>query len=205
MPPPGKHWQYTPATLDLMDARGEIYWSSTGNPRRKVYLDNSKGIPIQDIWLDFKDAHNQNIKITGYPTEKNPELLKRMIIASSNPGDLVLDAFAGSGTTAAVAESLGRQWIAIDNAKLALETMVWRLAKGTEPMGDFLKGNDDQPKQISLFDENRVLKSGLDIYIESAIDLEIIPDLLLEKWRSLLNSPTIPWLIESQASSGYTP
>jgi hypothetical protein len=53
--------------------------------------------------------------------------------------------------------------------------------------------------------KNRVLKSGLDIYIESALDLEIIPDLLLEKWRSLLNSPTIPWLIESQASSGYTP
>jgi len=205
MPPPGKHWQYTPATLDQMDARGEIYWSSTGNPRRKVYLDNSKGIPIQDIWLDFKDAHNQNIKITGYPTEKNPELLKRMIIASSNPGDLVLDAFAGSGTTAAVAESLGRQWIAIDNARLALETMVWRLAKGTEPMGDFLKGNDDQPKQIPLFDKNRVLKSGLNVYIESAIDLEIIPDFLLEKWDSLLNSPTIPWLIESQASSGYTP
>lgn len=87
LPPPGKHWQYTPETLEEMDKRGEIYWSSTGNPRRKVYLDQSKGIAVQDIWLEFKDAHNQNIKITGYPTEKNPELLKRIIQASSNSGD----------------------------------------------------------------------------------------------------------------------
>jgi adenine-specific DNA-methyltransferase len=192
MPPPGKHWQYTPATLDEMDARGEIYWSPTGNPRRKVYLDNSKGIPIQDIWLDLKDAHNQNIKITGYPTEKNPEILKRIILASSNPGDLVLDAFAGSGTTVAVAEELGRKWLAIDNSLLAIDTIIHRLAKGTELMGDFVNGNGNKPKQISLFEQNRVLNSGLDIYIQKAIDLEIISDAVLQKWRSLLNSPAIP-------------
>lgn len=189
MPPPGKHWQYTPATLDQMDAKGEIYWSPTGNPRRKVYLDNSKGIPIQDIWLDFKDAHNQNIKITGYPTEKKPELLKRIIMASSNPGDLVLDAFAGSGTTPAVAEELGRAWIAIDNALLALKTMVLRFAKGMEPMGDFLNGNDKKPKQMSLLNENKVLHSGLSIYIEEEPDLEIVPDVLLKEWRNLFSSP----------------
>jgi adenine-specific DNA-methyltransferase len=92
-PPPGKHWQFQPRTLDEMDARGEIYWSPTGNPRRKIYLDASDGVPVQDIWLDFRDAHNQNIAITGYPTEKNPDLLARLIQASSNPGDLVLDCF----------------------------------------------------------------------------------------------------------------
>lgn len=69
-PPPGKHWQFTPKKLDEMDEKGEIFWSKNGNPRRKVYLDNSKGIPVQDIWLEYRDAHNQNIKITGYPTEK---------------------------------------------------------------------------------------------------------------------------------------
>lgn len=190
MPPPGKHWQYTPATLDQMDAKGEIYWSPTGNPRRKVYLDNSKGIPIQDIWLDFKDAHNQNIKITGYPTEKSPELLKRIIMASSNPGDLVLDAFAGSGTTPAVAEDLGRAWIAIDNALLALKTMVLRFANGMEPMGDFLNGNGKKPKQISLLEENRVLRSGLSIYLEEEPGLEVVPDVLLKEWRNLFSSPT---------------
>ncbi|MGH7890159.1 MAG: site-specific DNA-methyltransferase, partial [Thermodesulfobacteriota bacterium] len=108
-PPPGKHWQFPPHTLDQMDAKGEIYWSPTGNPRRKVYLEESNGIPVQDIWLEFRDAHNQNIKITGYPTEKNPGLLYRIIEASSNPGDLVLDCFSGSGTTLTVASHLNRR------------------------------------------------------------------------------------------------
>src|SRR5437763_14599679 len=103
LPPPGKHWQFTPEKLEEMDRRGKIYWSPNGNPRRKIFLDESKGIPVQDLWLNYRDAHNQNIKITGYPTEKNPDILRRIIEASSDPGDLVLDCFAGSGTTLSVA------------------------------------------------------------------------------------------------------
>ena len=91
LPPAGKHWQYTPSRLNEMDARGEIFWSTSGNPRRKVYLDENPGIGVQDIWMNFRDAHNQNIKITGYPTEKNPDLLRRIIEASSAPGDIVMD------------------------------------------------------------------------------------------------------------------
>jgi adenine-specific DNA-methyltransferase len=138
MPPPGKHWQYKPSTLDEMDARGEIYWSPTGNPRRKIFLDESKGIPVQDIWLDFKDAHNQNIHITGYPTEKNPALLRQIIGASSDEGDLVLDCFAGSGTTLEVAHQMDRRWIGIDNSPEAIRVMQQRFARGLEPMGDFV-------------------------------------------------------------------
>ncbi|WP_427162520.1 site-specific DNA-methyltransferase [Aliinostoc sp. HNIBRCY26] len=193
LPPPGKHWQYKPETLDEMDARGEIYWSPTGNPRRKVYLDNSKGIPVQDIWLDFKDAHNQNIKITGYPTEKNSEMMKRIILASSNPGDIVLDAFSGSGTTIAVAEELERQWIGIDNSLLAIETTVHRLARGTEAMGDFIKINGMQSKQQSLLDSNRVLHSGLDLYVEIASDLQNIPESCIKDWHSKLNFQANLW------------
>ena len=141
LPPKGKHWQYTPAKLDEMDARGEIYWSPTGNPRRKIYLDNSKGKPVQDIWLDGKDAHNQNIKITGYPTEKNPTILNRIIQASSNPKDLILDCFAGSGTTLEVARKLERQWIGVDNSQLAIETILKRFMYGTNVMGDFVQSN----------------------------------------------------------------
>lgn len=140
LPPPGKHWQFTPEKLDEFDARGEIFWSSNGNPRRKVYLDESPGIGVQDIWMDYKDAHNQNIKITGYPTEKNPELLKRIIEASSNPGDLVLDCFSGSGTTLAVADLLNRRWVGVDNSLEAIKTTLVRFAKGTEIMGDFVNG-----------------------------------------------------------------
>jgi adenine-specific DNA-methyltransferase len=137
-PPPGKHWQYTPKKLDEMERRGEIYWSPNGNPRRKIYLDESEGVPVQDIWLEFRDAHNQNIRITGYPTEKNPELLAQIIQASSNPGDLVLDCFAGSGTTLAVAAELDRQWIGIDNSSEAIATTLRRFATGRERMGDFV-------------------------------------------------------------------
>lgn len=142
LPPPGKHWQYAPQTLDEMDARGEIYWSPTGNPRRKVYLDASAGIPIQDIWLDCRDAHNQNIHITGYPTEKPPNLLERIIGASSNAGDLVLDCFAGSGTTLAVAMQMQRHWIGIDNSREAITTTLRRFAVGLAPMGDFVAKKD---------------------------------------------------------------
>lgn len=138
LPPPGKHWQYPPTVLEEMDRRGEIFWSSNGNPRRKIYLDDSDGIPVQDIWLDFKDAHNQNIEITGYPTEKNIEMLEQIISASSNPGDLVLDCFAGSGTTLVAAGNLGRHWIGIDNSSEAIAAIVNRLRFGSRPMGDFV-------------------------------------------------------------------
>lgn len=149
-PPPGKHWQFPPKTLDEMDARGEIYWSPNGNPRRKIYLDESSGVPVQDIWLEFRDAHNQNIKITGYPTEKNSELLARIIEASSNPGDLVLDCFAGSGTTLDVASQLGRRWIGIDNSPEAIGTTLRRFATGLERMGDFVTQRRSSPVQPML-------------------------------------------------------
>ncbi|HMV48799.1 MAG TPA: DNA methyltransferase, partial [Blastocatellia bacterium] len=151
MPPPGKHWQYSPAKLDEMDARGEIYWSPTGNPRRKVYLDNSAGIPLQDIWLDVRDAHNQNIHVTGYPTEKPAELLRRIVQASSNPNDLVLDCFAGSGTTLAVASELGRRWIGIDNSPEAIKTMLSRFRTGMEPMGDFVTHRNGKAESPTTF------------------------------------------------------
>ena len=177
LPPLGKHWQYTPARLDEMDAQGEIYWSPSGNPRRKVYLDQSSGIPVQDIWLDVKDAHNQNIEITGYPTEKNPELLKRIIEASSNPGDLVLDCFAGSGTTAHQSSILGRNWVAIDESEHAISTIINRLKHGLNPMGDFVTESNQSKKRrmkesiVQLdFNEKEVCQE-LVYRFASAIDL----------------------------------
>jgi adenine-specific DNA-methyltransferase len=121
-----------------MDARGEIHWSPTGNPRRKIYLDQSAGVPVQDIWLEYRDAHNQNIEVSGSPAEKNPALLTRIINASSNIGDLVVDCFAGSGTTLNVASHLGRHWIGVDNSPEAIRTTVRRFFKGLQPMGDFV-------------------------------------------------------------------
>lgn len=149
MPPQGKHWQFTPDKLEIMDAKGEIYWSSNGNPRRKVYLDCSKGVPVQDIWLDYLDINNQNTLITGYPTEKNIDMLKRIIETSSRPGDIVLDCFAGSGTTLAAADELGRQWIGADIGDEAIKTIINRFKHGTKPMSDYIEKKVNQP---SLFD-----------------------------------------------------
>jgi len=135
-----------------MDERGDIYWSPNNNPRRKVYLDEHSGIPIQNIWLDYKDAHNQNIHITGYPTEKNLDMLKLIIGASSNESDLVLDCFAGSGTTLVAADSLGRNWIGIDNSVQAIKSIVERFQTGTKPMGDYVtsKALHKKTDQIEL-------------------------------------------------------
>lgn len=153
LPPPGKHWQYTPARLEQFDAQGEIYWSPNGNPRRKVYLDQSEGIPVQDIWLDMKDAHNQMIKVTGYPTEKPLALLSRIIQASSNDGDLILDSFAGSGTTLVAAAAAGRRWIGIDNSSEAIASILTRFANGMQPMGDFVTASVlDSAKELPLFE-----------------------------------------------------
>ncbi len=155
-PPPGKHWQYPPRVLDEMDARGEIYWSPTGNPRRKIYLDESNGVAVQDIWLDYRDAHNQNIAVSGYPTEKNSALLTRIIEASSNKSDLVLDCFSGSGTTLNVASHLGRHWIGVDNSREAIAATLRRFGKGLEPMGDFVnkpvftESDEDEPPATFL-------------------------------------------------------
>lgn len=154
MPPEGKHWQFTPDKLEEMDRNGEIYWSANGNPRRKVYLDRSSGIPVQDIWLDYLDVNNQNTLITGYPTEKNIDMLKRIIEASSRPDDLVLDCFAGSGTTLVAAEELGRNWIGVDIGDEAIAAIVNRFRFGSRPMGDYVKKKKKKSDTMPLFDDN---------------------------------------------------
>ncbi len=178
LPPPRKHWQFQPNTLDEMDARGEIYWSPSGNPRRKVYLDASEGIPVQDIWLDVRDAHNQNIHVTGYPTEKNSDILARIIAASSNKDDIVLDCFSGSGTTLAVASQLGRRWIGIDNSSEAITTTLKRFALGLEPMGDFVE------KEETLDFEEHTQTLSLWEHDESTIHNALLTQ---KSWRIINN------------------
>ncbi|MFI3904732.1 site-specific DNA-methyltransferase [Ochrobactrum sp. S1502_03] len=150
-PPPGKHWQYTPDKLDQLDASGEIYRSKNGNPRRKVYLTDKKIVPYTDYWNDFRDAHHQSIAVTGYPTEKNFDMLKMIVSASSNPGDLVVDPFAGSGTTLHAAEELGRRWIGMDESFTAAKTAIKRLRHGVEAMGDYVDRETPQPHAVDLF------------------------------------------------------
>lgn len=124
-PQKGRHWRYHPDRLTELDEKGLIEWSRNGNPRIIIYADEykKKKKKRQDIWL-FKDP-----PYPKYPTEKNEELIKMIIQASSNPSDIVLDSFAGSGTTLTAAEKLNRKWIGIDNSPVAIETTINRILK----------------------------------------------------------------------------
>jgi len=126
-PPKGNHWRYSQENIDALMAEGRIVFTSTGNPRFKRYLDEMKGPALQTIWDEVLPVNSQAIERLDYPTQKPEALLERIIRASSNPGDLVADFFCGSGTTAAVAEKLGRKWIATDLGKFGVHTTRKRL------------------------------------------------------------------------------
>ena len=108
-------WRFSRERLNEMDAAGLIHWPRQGRmPRRKVYLDDARGMAARDLILDIRTVPRQ--ESTGYPAQKPLALYERIIAASSNPDDVVLDAFAGCATTPLAAERLGRQWLACDLA-----------------------------------------------------------------------------------------
>lgn len=116
--------------LDAIDAAGLIHWPAKkgGVPMFKRYADKQPGVPLQDVWTDIPPLHNLAAERLGYPTQKPQALLERIIKASSNEGDLVLDPFCGCGTTVAAAQALKRQWIGIDITHLAIGLIKKRLS-----------------------------------------------------------------------------
>lgn len=121
-PPPGRHWMFSKERAEEMIAAGTLRkHPKTGKPQ--YFIEPTEDDLRDTIWDDV----TVSAFTTGYPTEKSEELLRFILQASSNPGDLVLDCFAGSGTTLAVAEKLGRRWIGVDCGKLAIYTMQKRL------------------------------------------------------------------------------
>ena len=150
LPPPGKHWQYAPSRLDEFDQQGDIHWSRNGNPRRKIYWSSDKKTALTDYWDKYRDAHHQSIKVTGYPTEKNLEMLKMIVTASSDPGDLVVDPFCGSGTTLHAARDLARNYIGVDASFAAAKATLRRMRYGLEPMGDYVNGKEPSLRDLPL-------------------------------------------------------
>ena len=126
----GRHWAYVPSTLDAMDKDGLIHWPKKQNgwPGHKVYLTGMKGRPATSIWTDIPPINSQAKERIGYPTQKPLALLERIIQASSNTGDLVLDPFCGCGTAADAAAKLGRGYLGIDVSSIAVRVMEQRLA-----------------------------------------------------------------------------
>lgn len=115
LPPKGRHWRASPAELDKLDEQNLIEWSKNGVPRIKKFADEHKGKKIQDIWV-FKDpAH------PSYPTEKNQNMLEMIISQSSEKSSIVMDCFAGSGSTLKMANKLDRKWIGIDTSPISFD------------------------------------------------------------------------------------
>jgi len=175
-PPQGKHWQYTPDKLDELDRNGDIHWSKNNNPRRKVYWFSDKKIALTDYWEKYRDAHHQSIKITGYPTEKNYEMLKMIVDASSDKGDLVVDPFCGSGTTIYAACELQRNFIGIDSSLTSGKATLSRFRQGVKAMGDYVKiKNIESPALFDLKEiHNKEIEFVVDKYLFDKYYNEII-------------------------------
>ncbi len=117
LPPKGRHWRSSPKELSKLDDKNLIEWSKNGIPRIKKFADEHKGKKIQDIWL-YKDP----VKPI-YPTEKNADMLEMIIRQSSNDDSIVMDCFAGSGSTLKIAHKLGRNWIGVDVSPVSLDVI----------------------------------------------------------------------------------
>lgn len=132
-PPMG--WRYQRETMSQLDAEGRIYYPSlpdgtldfSKRPRLKRYLNEQEGGVMGNVWTDIPPLNSQAQERLGYPTQKPVALLERILSASSNPGDVVLDPFCGCGTTVHAAQKLGRQWIGIDVTPLAINLIRRRL------------------------------------------------------------------------------
>ncbi|MFA4986568.1 MAG: site-specific DNA-methyltransferase [Candidatus Brocadiia bacterium] len=122
--PPDKGWAVSLERMEQMDREGRLYFPADRSKRlmRKQFLDEWKGKPVQNLWDDVFPVNSQAKEKVDYPTQKPEALLDRIIRSSSNEGDLVADFFCGSGTTAAVAEKLGRKWIVADLGKFGIHT-----------------------------------------------------------------------------------
>lgn len=127
-PPSGRYWAYSRANMQRFDDAGLLHYSrGSGMPRLKQFLDEMPGVPMGDLWDDIPPLNSQARERLGYPTQKPVALLDRILRASSNPGDTVLDPFCGCGTTVAAAQASER-WIGIDVAYHAIRVIEDRLA-----------------------------------------------------------------------------
>jgi DNA modification methylase len=145
----GRHWAYPPSVLETMDAEGKIHWPEKqgGVPMFKRFAEEQKGIPLQDIFDDIRPMHNLSAERLGYPTQKPLALLERIITASSNEGDVVLDPFCGCGTAVVAAQTLGRSWIGIDITPIATTLVQKRLYDAFGAKDARLLGPNDNPER----------------------------------------------------------
>jgi len=122
-----KIWRLPKERMQELHDAGRIHYTRSGGAEYIRYLDEMPGTPLQDVWTDISPINSQAAERLGYPTQKPQALLERIIEASSNPDDVVLDPFCGCGTAVAAAQALGRQWIGIDITHLAIALIKYRM------------------------------------------------------------------------------
>lgn len=168
-PPLGRHWAGALGkSIEELEAEGRIVISKNDVPRVKYYLDEMPGMALQTIWVDTTDPQSQSKEKLGYPTQKPENLLGRIILASSNKNDIVLDAFAGSGTTLAVAEKLNRRWIGMDCGKLATYTIQKRMLNLTTRIGSAKTDARRDYERVDDFEDHSKNSRGLFFVYEKA-------------------------------------
>lgn len=182
-PPPDKGWRYSRDAMQSLHEDGRIWYPSDKRKRPRLirYLDEGKGVPLRSIWTDINPVNSQADERSEYPTQKPETLLDRLIATSTDPGDLVLDCFIGSGTTAAVAQKLGRRWIGCDINKGAIQTTAKRLqgvmreqavALAADRQGELVSRDDAPPAPCQLgFSTWRVNDYDLHIQHNEAVEL----------------------------------
>ena len=146
-----RYWRYSQERMAELIEQGRVVQSRPGAvPAYKRYLDEMPGVPLQDIWTDIKPIGARSKERVNYPTQKPIALLERIIQASSNEGDTVLDPFCGCATALIAAEKLGRQWIGIDLSPVAKTLVQRRMAN--ELGFDSLQAiyRDDTPKRTDM-------------------------------------------------------
>ena len=148
-----RYWRYSQEQMAKLAKEGRIVQSKPGAvPRYKRYLDEMPGVPLQDQWTDIKPVQAHAKERTGYPTQKPLALLERIISASSNPGDMVLDPFCGCATACVAAEMLGRKWVGIDVSPKAVELVNMRLqqAMGSLFHHGYVTARTDIPRRMDI-------------------------------------------------------
>src|SRR5262249_40467740 len=114
---PRHGWMMSRAKLERLDAEGRLHWNSKGRPNRRVFLEDYRGQPVGNLWTDIKVINPMAEERLGFEGQKPEALLRRVLQLCTRPGDLVLDAFAGSGTTGAAAHKMGRRWLLIERGE----------------------------------------------------------------------------------------
>ncbi|MBI5492478.1 MAG: site-specific DNA-methyltransferase [Deltaproteobacteria bacterium] len=171
---------YTDSSIEELGKTGRIHRTRNGNLRIKYFLKEDGDYLIEDklvgdVWDDIPDAmHLSDAEKTGYPTQKPEGLLARIIRAASDKGDIVLDAFAGAGTTLAVAEKLGRRWIGIDSGRLSIHTIEKRLLnlKGTKDPSASQKKYSAPLRPFSVFEAGDICTHANGLNVKSACSFD---------------------------------